>query len=738
MKLTVTGERSNISRSGKRGGNGARSYRRGHGHGSPMVFHGVDTEGSGKGSAHRPVLVSCGSAYVANELGVKWHEVFDFLYEQFQPGGHAYVGFYLAYDFTQWLRSLPEDRAWMLLTEGGRAARTRHHEDGTQNVYPVGAGKWEFDLLGFKRLKIRPKACKAGEECAYPHTARGNGVHRWMYICDVGPFFQCSFLKAINPKGWPEPIVTQEEYDIIEAGKAYRSDAVLDDNMIRYQQAEIAALEKLMDIQQTGLRDMDVYLKPKQWFGPGQIAQELMKKWNVPGSQELPDYVPQEWLNAAQASYYGGWFEIFAHGNVRKAYSYDINSAYPFVISTLPCLRHGKFSYGHGRPDYKPGELCLVHVSTRRMRDRTEWDPDNPGSIAIGSMPYRDRRGRIFRPLNTSGYYWQHEINAAMVAGCIEDIEYHEWFKYEPCGCPPPMADVAELYERRLKVGKNTPLGKGLKLGYNSIYGKMAQSVGHPQYGNPIYASLITAGCRTMILDAIATHPEKQASVLMVATDGVYFIDPHPGLTISKKLGDWEEEEHANLTLFKPGVYWDDSTRKLITEGKDPQFKARGVNAKDMAKNLAAIDTQYAEWPRANKDGSIRNMANRPQWHPKGKGWPSVEVSTTFAMVSVLQALQRKKWDLAGNVETGKLSTQSSAHHQKRWGLWWDPEKGIYRSIPRWSMGLLGDPNACPESRPYEKRFGIEDPWSDESQQALGITPDGSIMDIIHEMMEGE
>lgn len=726
MKFTVTNERSRAIH----GHNASRTYQRHHGHGEPIEFHGIDTEGMGEGSDHRPVLISCGRKYMADADGLEWWQVFEFLYSQFQPGGHAYVGYYLAYDFTQWLKTLPENRARMLLTEVGRMKRTRVMPDGTLYVYPVGYGTWEFDLLGHKRLRIRPKKCVDAERCKYPHSARKNNQHRWMYICDVGPFFQCSFLAAIHPDKWPKPVVTRARYAKIEQGKERRSDAVLDREMIDYQKAEIVALEKLMNAQQSGLREMDVFLKPKQWFGPGQIAQELLKKWDVPGSRQLRDFIPEEWLKAAQATYYGGWFEIFAHGHVRKAWSYDINSAYPYIIAGLPCLRHGKWSHGKGKPRIAKSNLCIVRCGVRRISDIRNWDPDNPGSVRVGSMLHRDKNGRIFRPINTAGFYWLHEIEAAQRAGCIEDIEWKEWYRYEPCDCPKPMAEIARLYDWRLRIGKNTPLGKALKLAYNSIYGKLAQSIGHPKYGNAIYASLITAGCRTMILDAIATHPDGQRAVLMVATDGVYFLTRHPGLTLSKALGEWEEEEHDNLALFKPGVYWNDKAREALKEGKAPEFKARGVNVKDFSKHILEIDNQFRAWPKTAK-----NLCNRPQWQPKGSAWPRVEVHSTFSMVSAVQALQRNKWEMAGYVEKAPTIWQSSVHYQKRNGLWWDKIDEIFRSAPRWAIHPFGDENECPESYPYEKRFGMEDPWSDEMQQAAGLTPDGNVTEQLSQLL---
>ena len=166
-------------------------------------------------------------------------------------------------------------------------------------------------------------------------------------------------------------------------------------------------------------------------------------------------------------------------------------------------------------------------------------------------------------------------------------MEYLSWLEYEPCDCKPPLRGLAGLYDARLRVGKDTPTGKAYKLIYNSMYGKLAQSVGNPKFANSIYASLITAGCRTMILNAIATHPGRADDVLMVATDGVYFRSRHNDLAISNRLGGWSETRKENLTLFKPGVYWDDSARERIHLGKAPNFKSRGISARDFAIQLS-------------------------------------------------------------------------------------------------------------------------------------------------------
>jgi hypothetical protein len=301
----------------------------------------------------------------------------------------------------------------------------------------------------------------------------------------------------------------------------------------------------------------------------------------------------------------------------------------------------------------------------------------------------------------------------------IHDVTYFEVIEYQPCGHKPPLRGLAGLYEGRLRIGKDTPQGKAYKLVYNSCYGKLAQSLGDPTYANPCYASLITSGCRTLILDAIARHPDKAQAVAMVATDGVYFLSRHPELDglLSDRLGEWSRDEKHTLTLFKSGVYWDDHSRELINAGKAPRFKARGINAADFARSIADVDALFDTW--------------NPDEAPK-VDWPVVKFRSRFSQTSVLQALQwtegikqpglregRYRF-LAGQVSNGKELEQRAQPEVKRdyLALSYDTDDGVWRTEPWEGRGL-------PPSTPYERRFGLDLELSAWDEY---VTPDGSVM----------
>jgi hypothetical protein len=190
----------------------------------------------------------------------------DFLYTRYSESPRAsFVGFFLGYDFTQWFRSLPEERARMLLTPEGRARRTRRTNQHL-GPFPVSWQDWEFDILGMKRFKLRPVGTKGG----------------WMYVCDAGSFFQASLMSVIDPRKWDVPVVSEEEYAILEEGKRRRDTAVLDAGMRAYNSLENDVLARLMGRVNTGLVQAGIRLKKDQWFGPGQAAQVWLNGIKAP------------------------------------------------------------------------------------------------------------------------------------------------------------------------------------------------------------------------------------------------------------------------------------------------------------------------------------------------------------------------------------------------------------------------------------------------------------------------
>ena len=431
----------------------------------------IDGEGSGDGREHKYVLLACGDVQLERSDGFRdITEIFDFLYGQFRAHpGACFAGFFLAYDYNMWLKLLPRDRAFYLLTDDGRMRRKRACKCRSKAVckhsriapHPVEYRGWQFDILGYKRLRIRPKSC----DCATA-TCKCDNQARWMYINDAGPFFQASLLTVIDPKSWRVPIVTDEEYAMILEGKNRRSTAVLDDDMRRYNRLENEIGSRLLGELNKGFTAAGIRLNKKQWFGPGQAAQAWMR---LDGKLEYTTQqvrnLPRPLVRAIIATYYGGWFELTCHGHIPGiTWEYDINSAYPSIAARLPCMC-GKWASGKGTPRGNLSHKWMGNGDTSKLRlCHVTVSGTSPH---LGPLPYRGRDGSVHRPRHTKGWYWQHELDAGRKAGLIDDITYHEWHEYTPCGHRPPLRSLSGLYEGRQRVGKNTAEGKAYKLVYN-------------------------------------------------------------------------------------------------------------------------------------------------------------------------------------------------------------------------------------------------------------------------------
>ncbi|HSM78990.1 MAG TPA: DNA polymerase, partial [Bryobacteraceae bacterium] len=397
----------------------------------------------------------------------------------------------------------------------------------------------------------------------------------------------------------------------------------------------------------------DANCRPAAWEGPGYVASALMRRHGIPRRKDRPP-VPDAVSTAAIAAYYGGRFELFQFGEIGKAYSYDINSAYPAAMLGLPCLLHGSWEEVRGRARERlPGTgqgtyLAHVHFTKR--------------DTMVCDLPIRTREHRIVWPREGSGWYWGVEIDAAVRAGTRVRVD-RAWRYVPACDCK-PFGWVPDLYAERKRIGKG---GKGivLKLGINSLYGKTAQSVGSAPYASPIWAGLITATTRATIIDAYRRIPGD--ALTMIATDGIYTRAPIPGLPISGDLGAWEEGGSPDLLTVQPGCYF---------EGAE-KVRSRGVNRSTFGPHRERF---RAEIRRALRAG--------------GPTLGSVTIPVqTFCGLSL--ALHLGKPEYAGRWETVPREIAFD-HTTKRAARW--RRVGAYAQTYTQSGGA--------ESVPYDRDFG--------------------------------
>lgn len=512
-----------------------------------------------------------------------------------------------------------------------------------------------------------------------------------MYVCDTGPFFQSSFMTVIDPKKWPygSP-VTPEQYRIIAEGKAKRAEyataaqwRAAEAELVRYNTVENQALAAVMGEYEQGLTAVGVRLNRDQWYGPGQAAQGWMKNIGMTKREELEDSIPPEVFDFARQSYYGGRFEVFAHGHVPgPSYEYDINSAYPAAMAVMPDWQECEFEWTSTADGLGSTALYLADVTTT-----------GSDMIAAG-LPHRTKQGGILYPHATRGVRWSFELEAARAAGLVDTTVVHRVLVIRPGRGSVLNVEVPAIYQRRLDVGKESSSGKAMKLIYTSAYGKQAQSIGSPKYSNPLSASFITAHCRTSILTSIGTHPSGTSDLLMIATDGVYFRSPHPTLPLSEtELGKWSSKALSNLTIVMPGVYYTDEGR----QSGAAKVKSRGIPAQAFANAIAELDRGFYRL--------VENPAHAPCW-------PVLELPIAFRVQTPKSALNEGHWERAGRVTRDvdrKLATDPSA---KRVGpAPWELTMFHLPDAPYVADGLVRTwPYAqgkVLESVPYSKDFGV-------------------------------
>jgi len=518
-------------------------------------FVGCDGEGATLGNGyHAYFMLTVGNETLetaGKQVRLSSMDCLDFISRQ--DPKKIYVGYFFDYDTTKIL----EDLAWPKLDR----LIHRHKRTGVNGqIFPVDYGMYQVDYLPHKELKVRKMIEQKDDETVWS---------QWIVVNDVGSFFQCSFLKALEMWG----VGTEEEREKIRAGKEKRAAFNIDDETIaEYNALEIRLLQELMDRFRAAC--VEAGYVPRKWQGPGQLAETMLRTHGVPMSKNVPLLNDEEYrglVEFGRNAYYGGRFEVGMIGPVNvPCDQWDINSAYPHAMRYLPCLQHGGWEYyedpaqipsGHwDRPRGIRGErFALCEGSFTPI--------ENYRSLWYG-LPIRTATGGIVYPAAGRGWYWSFEIQSARHQTFKTDSA---WVYTRLCDCQ-PLAFVEGVYNTRQRLGKNGP-GIVLKLGLNSLYGKMVQSIGFPKYSNPIWASFITAYPRMMIQYFIHSSPECLGGncgrdIVMVATDSVATITRRTDFEDSSELGGWSCEHHPDgMFVVQPGVYFGSSGKPTKTRG---------------------------------------------------------------------------------------------------------------------------------------------------------------------------
>lgn len=445
-----------------------------------------------------------------------------------------------------------------------------------------------------------------------------------LIIYDCIPFFQTSFVNACDSYLGDR----FQAREIIVEQKKNRGKFTNDDfkTVRHYNDLELLNLVLLMEELRIRLNKIGIRLR--RWDGPGAIATVLLSRYKVPDAMAE---CPEEVATAARYAYAGGRFEPIKLGVTDEpAYEYDLNSAYPYALQFLPNLNNGKWIHKKNRikRPTKRESFTLYHVRFWTNQDQSTAATNNR-SAQPRPFFQRLKDGNIYYGEKVEGWFWASEVFegyeyiARYPESHIELVESWEFKEYDPTD--KPFSFVPKLYhERQLLKAAGDGAHVGIKLGLNSMYGKLAQQVGwrkdyygtvhKPPFHQLEWAGFTTALCRSLVLHAAI---DELDSVIAFETDALFTSKPLKHLNIGAGLGNWEVTEFENLSYIQSGFYFGTINGKTL-------IKSRGINKpeeedkeqfrKDIEQSFLMYGSYKAEATRFITAGQALHQ-NFDLWH---------------------------------------------------------------------------------------------------------------------------
>lgn len=461
--------------------------------------------------------------------GISTHEAFEWLL-RLQGHNRVVVCFGLNYDVNQWIKDFSRGELKHLAEHGKSIHRLRYKVE------------W-WPTKSF--------------------TITDGKTGRRVKISEVFGFFQTSFLKALETWGLPSPRIVEDMKK--RRGTFGRAEIK---RVSDYCLTECRLLVQLMNRLYEACDGADCV--PKSWVGAGSIASALLTKYGVKDHLVHDmDLAPREIVETAiLGAYYGGRVELLAQGVCPVVHTRDIRSAYPFAAVSLPSLTDASV-----RPvrRYDPTINAIWRV---------QWDircagvsPARNRMARLCPFPVRRPDHSIAYPLAGEGFY--HGVEVAGAKALYGDaITVMEGVELAPaCGESRPFQFIPELFRHRARLKQQgNPAEKAIKLGLNSVYGKLAQGYGHRPFQSYWWAGYITAATRARMLQLAA----KSRGVIMVSTDGLFATNPGTRGSAKPVLGSWEPDTVKNLFAAQPGVY------SGIRQSGTPMVKSRGFFASEV------------------------------------------------------------------------------------------------------------------------------------------------------------
>jgi hypothetical protein len=570
----------------------------------PTKWIGIDGEGVGK-SDHKYIFLAAATENrkqrwsVENKNGLKTTACLDFIL--WLPEVNTRItDFSFGYDSTKILRDVDNENLYKLFRPSIR--RRRNEKRSKMGPKPI---QWKHYIINWLGGKLTVSTKKTPKR------------HLW----DVWKFFQCTFVAALKEWKVGDPAVlkhmqymkdNRSEFDKLsfDAVKEYCFDECA-------YMAQLSA--KLYDAHETA------GLKLRNLYGAGSSGAAMLESMEI--KDKITACMP-EMIWAVASAYFGGRFECSVLGTITDpVYNYDISSAYPYQIYHLPCLEHAKWTLIKNRSELDKYERALVHYALPKSNTciNQGWGP----------FPFRDVDGSISFPTSSGGgWVWQDEYKQG--EKLFSNVVFKEaWVMHKNCDCH-LFKRISEYYLERLKIGKEGA-GIAIKLGTNSVAGKIMQSIGNAIFNDWRWAGMITSGCRAQALEAAGLHKDMN-NLFMIATDGIYtrevlplpepkdtgtlirVLDRSTGKKVCKPLGGWETTTYWKGIFFaRPGVYFpldlpnaaglNREQMEKVMEQKLKSVKGRGVGRGTILHNHERIKSAWESNRDLNEVVVLNNVS---------------------------------------------------------------------------------------------------------------------------------
>lgn len=468
------------------------------------------------GSHRMTLLANSDGEYIENAEGLSTRACVDFLIRK-RPRAYD-VWFSFGYDVNKIVTDLPLHTPEF----GGRGSM--------ENLWKNGRTWWHhtyFKYIPRKFLTVRYK----GDT----HTST-----------DTFSFFQESFLKSCEKWG----------IDASEIVKGKEARGTFDtwslDEIRDYNFKELSLAKRLLEALRDSFTGAD--LVPQSWHGPGAIATTWLRRENI--SVHYKE-LPQDLERTVKFGFFGGRIDVASIGEV-EAYQYDLASAYPKGLTD--CLSLAPIEWKHSYDTTRDDRHALYRVL---WETNESWNP----------FPWRAKNGGVLYPPAGEGWFWGIEVLAAehCFPGGVRRLEawYPEGERLYPFKTP-----IYRDYHHRAELKREKhPSHMAIRLGLNSLYGKLCQHVGggpnggRPRWQNYVWAGYATAWTRAKILRAVAKLGAE--NVIAIATDGIFSripLEPE-----QPELGAWEDKGLATTLFVAPGLY------AMFHDDKPTVVKMRGM-----------------------------------------------------------------------------------------------------------------------------------------------------------------